>query len=324
MVINHYPLAVIKVVGIGNGGINAMNRVIHSGLRGVEFVAIDTDSQALSISEADIKLEIGRELTRGLGAGADPEIGRRVAEDRWADIEATLKGADMVVLLAGEGGGTGTGAAPVVARIAKIDGALTVGVVTRPFGFEGKRRSQQADDGIEALRAELDTLIVVPCEPLLGIGEESINVLEALSTADDWVCEGVLVMTDSITAPGLINISFEDVRYMLNGAGLALMGIGTAMGENRFVRAAEIAVSISSSVASIGDDQRVLILIQSDSDFGLAEINEAIRVVQEAFSPEASIFFNARVNDDMGGDVRFTLVATGLEIGATDFFSIGS
>jgi cell division protein FtsZ len=239
MGLNQNYLAVIKVVGVGGGGVNALNRMIESGLRGVEFVAINTDAQALLMSEAHVKLDIGRELTRGLGAGADPEVGKRAAEDHEDEIEAALRGADMVFVTAGEGGGTGTGAAPIVARVAKRVGALTVGVVTKPFGFEGKRRMQQAEVGIEAIRAEVDTLIVVPNQRLLEIANKTVSVVEAFNTADDVLRAGVQGITDLITTPGLINLDFADVKSVMQGAGSALMGIGTAKGEDRAVRAAE-------------------------------------------------------------------------------------
>lgn len=315
MGLNQNYLAVIKVVGVGGGGVNALNRMIDSGLRGVEFVAINTDAQALLMSEADVKLDIGRELTRGLGAGADPEIGRRAAEDHEAEIEATLKGADMVFVTAGEGGGTGTGAAPVVARIAKTAGALTVGVVTRPFGFEGKRRSQQADVGIEALRTEVDTLIIVPNERLLEMSNKAISVVEAFNTADDVLRAGVQGITDLITTPGLINLDFADVKSVMQGAGSALMGIGTAKGEDRAVRAAEIAVSSPLLEASIDGAHGVLLLIQGASDLGLHEINDAARLVQEAVSPEANIIFGATVDDTLGDEVRITVIAAGFDGG---------
>ena len=315
MGLNQNYLAVIKVVGVGGGGVNALNRMIDSGLRGVEFVAINTDAQALLMSEADVKLDIGRELTRGLGAGADPEIGRRAAEDHEAEIEATLKGADMVFVTAGEGGGTGTGAAPVVARIAKKAGALTVGVVTRPFGFEGKRRSQQADVGIEALRAEVDTLIIVPNERLLEMSNKSISVVDAFNTADDVLRAGVQGITDLITTPGLINLDFADVKSVMQGAGSALMGIGTAKGEDRAVRAAEIAVSSPLLEASIDGAHGVLLLIQGASDLGLHEINDAARLVQEAVSPEANIIWGATVDDTLGDEVRITVIAAGFDGG---------
>jgi cell division protein FtsZ len=309
-------LAVIKVVGVGGGGVNAINRMIEAGLRGVEFVAINTDAQALLMSGADVKIDIGRQLTRGLGAGADPEIGRRAAEDHSEEIEAALKGADMIFVTAGEGGGTGTGAAPVVARIAKTLEALTVGVVTRPFGFEGKRRAQQAEQGIDTLRNEVDTLIVVPNQRLLELVNKTVSVVEAFATADDVLRAGVQGITDTITNPGLVNLDFADVKSVMKGAGSALMGIGTAKGEDRAVRAAEIAVSSPLLEASIDGAHGVLLLIQGANDIGLHEVDEAARLVQEAVSPEANIIWGMSVDDSLGDEVRITVIAAGFDGGA--------
>jgi cell division protein FtsZ len=316
MGLNQNYLAVIKVVGVGGGGVNALNRMIESGLRGVEFVAINTDAQALLMSEAHVKLDIGRELTRGLGAGADPEVGKRAAEDHEEEMEAALRGADMVFVTAGEGGGTGTGAAPIVARVAKRVGALTVGVVTKPFGFEGKRRMQQAEAGIEALRAEVDTLIVVPNQRLLDIANRAISVVEAFNTADDVLRAGVQGITDLITTPGLINLDFADVKSVMQGAGSALMGIGTAKGEDRAIRAAELAVSSPLLEASIDGAHGVLLLVQGASDLGLHEIDEAARLVQEAVSPEANIIYGTTIDDTLGDEVRITVIAAGFDGGA--------
>ncbi|MEN9954401.1 MAG: hypothetical protein RLZZ41_65 [Actinomycetota bacterium] len=315
MGLNQNYLAVIKVVGVGGGGVNALNRMIESGLRGVEFVAINTDAQALLMSEAHVKLDIGRELTRGLGAGADPEVGKRAAEDHEEEIEAALRGADMVFVTAGEGGGTGTGAAPIVARVAKRVGALTVGVVTKPFGFEGKRRMQQAEVGIEALRAEVDTLIVVPNQRLLEIANKTVSVVEAFNTADDVLRAGVQGITDLITTPGLINLDFADVKSVMQGAGSALMGIGTAKGEDRAVRAAEMAVSSPLLESSIDGAHGVLLLVQGASDLGLHEIDEAARLVQEAVSPEANIIYGTTIDDTLGDEVRITVIAAGFDGG---------
>lgn len=315
MGLNQNYLAVIKVVGVGGGGVNALNRMIDAGLRGVEFVAINTDAQALLMSEAHVKLDIGRDLTRGLGAGADPEIGRRAAEDHSDEIEAALRGADMIFVTAGEGGGTGTGAAPVVARIAKQLDALTVGVVTRPFGFEGKRRAQQAETGIEILRGEVDTLIVVPNQRLLELVNKSVSVVEAFATADDVLRAGVQGITDLITTPGLINLDFADVKSVMKGAGSALMGIGTAKGEDRAVRAAELAVSSPLLEASIDGAHGVLLLVQGASDLGLHEIDEAARLVQEAVSPEANIIYGTTIDDTLGDEVRITVIAAGFDGG---------
>jgi cell division protein FtsZ len=314
--LNQNYLAVIKVVGVGGGGVNALNRMIESGLRGVEFVAINTDAQALLMSEAHVKLDIGRELTRGLGAGADPEVGKRAAEDHEDEIEAALRGADMVFVTAGEGGGTGTGAAPIVARVAKRVGALTVGVVTKPFGFEGKRRMQQAEVGIEAIRAEVDTLIVVPNQRLLEIANKTVSVVEAFNTADDVLRAGVQGITDLITTPGLINLDFADVKSVMQGAGSALMGIGTAKGEDRAVRAAEMAVSSPLLESSIDGAHGVLLLVQGASDLGLHEIDEAARLVQEAVSPEANIIYGTTIDDTLGDEVRITVIAAGFDGGA--------
>lgn len=308
--------AIIKVVGVGGGGVNALNRMIQSGLRGVEFVAINTDAQALLMSDADVKLDIGRDVTRGLGAGADPEIGRRAAEEHESEIESALKGADMVFVTAGEGGGTGTGGAPVVARIAKRLGALTVGVVTRPFNFEGKRRAVQAEEGIKALRSEVDTLIVVPNQRLLEMSNKKISALEAFITADDVLRAGVQGISDLIVVPGLINLDFNDVKSVMQGAGSALMGIGTAKGEDRAVRAAEIAVSSPLLEATIEGAHGVLLLVQGASDLGLHEIDDAARLVQEAVHPEANIIFGATIDDTLGDEVRITVIAAGFEGGA--------
>ena len=307
--------AVIKVVGVGGGGVNALNRMINSGLRGVEFVAVNTDAQALLMSDADVKLDIGRDITRGLGAGADPEVGRRAAEEHEGEIEAAIKGADMVFVTAGEGGGTGTGGAPVVARIAKRLGALTVGVVTRPFNCEGKRRAVQADEGIKALREEVDTLIVVPNQRLLEMSNKKISALEAFMTADDVLRAGVQGISDLIVVPGLINLDFNDVKSVMQGAGSALMGIGTAKGEDRAIRAAEIAVSSPLLEATIEGAHGVLLLVQGASDLGLHEIDDAARLVQEAVHPEANIIFGATIEDTLGDEVRITVIAAGFDGG---------
>jgi cell division protein FtsZ len=309
-------LAVIKVVGIGGGGVNAVNRMIEVGLKGVEFIAINTDAQALLMSDADVKLDVGRELTRGLGAGADPEVGKKAAEDHSDEIEDVLRGADMVFVTAGEGGGTGTGGAPVVARIARSLGALTIGVVTRPFTFEGRRRSVQADSGIEGLRSEVDTLIVIPNDRLLSISDRSVSVLDAFRSADQVLLSGVQGITDLITTPGLINLDFADVKSIMQGAGSALMGIGSARGEDRAVQAAELAISSPLLEASIDGAHGVLLSIQGGSDLGLFEINEAARLVQEAAHPEANIIFGAVIDDALGDEVRVTVIAAGFDSGS--------
>jgi len=308
-------LAVIKVVGIGGGGVNAVNRMIEVGLKGVEFIAINTDAQALLMSDADVKLDVGRELTRGLGAGADPEVGRKAAEDHAEEIEEVLKGADMVFVTAGEGGGTGTGGAPVVARIARSLGALTIGVVTRPFTFEGRRRATQADTGIASLREEVDTLITIPNDRLLSISDRHVSVLDAFRSADQVLLSGVQGITDLITTPGLINLDFADVKSVMQGAGSALMGIGSARGEDRAIQAAETAISSPLLEASVDGAHGVLLSIQGGSDLGLFEINEAARLVQEAAHPEANIIFGAVIDDALGDEVRVTVIAAGFDGG---------
>ena len=309
-------VAVIKVVGIGGGGVNAINRMIEVGLKGVEFIAINTDAQALLMSDADVKLDVGRELTRGLGAGADPEVGRKAAEDHSEEIEEVLRGADMVFVTAGEGGGTGTGGAPVVAKIARSLGALTIGVVTRPFTFEGRRRANQAESGIAELREEVDTLIVIPNDRLLSISDRAVSVLDAFHSADQVLLSGVQGITDLITTPGLINLDFADVKSVMQGAGSALMGIGSARGEDRAVQASELAISSPLLEASIDGAHGVLLSIQGGSDLGLFEINEAARLVQEAAHPEANIIFGAGIDDALGDEVRVTVIAAGFDGGS--------
>jgi cell division protein FtsZ len=309
----HNYLAVIKVVGIGGGGVNAVNRMIEAGLKGVEFIAVNTDAQALLMSDADVKLDVGRELTRGLGAGADPEVGRKAADDHADEIEEVLRGADMVFVTAGEGGGTGTGGAPVVARIARSMGALTIGVVTRPFTFEGRRRANQAESGIDALRAEVDTLIVIPNDRLLSISDRGVSVLDAFRSADQVLLSGVQGITDLITTPGLINLDFADVKSVMQGAGSALMGIGSSRGDDRAVQAAELAISSPLLEASIDGAHGVLLSIQGGSDLGLFEIHEAARLVQEAAHPEANIIFGAVIDDALGDECRVTVIAAGFD-----------
>ena len=306
-------LAVIKVVGIGGGGVNAVNRMIEEGLKGVEFIAINTDAQALLMSDADVKLDVGRELTRGLGAGANPDVGCRAAEDHREEIEEVLKGADMVFVTAGEGGGTGTGGAPVVANIARSLGALTIGVVTRPFGFEGKRRATQAESGIAMLREEVDTLIVIPNDRLLSISDRQVSVLDAFKAADQVLLSGVQGITDLITTPGLINLDFADVKSVMSGAGSALMGIGSARGDDRAVAAAEMAISSPLLEASIDGAHGVLLSIQGGSDLGLFEINEAAQLVANSAAPEANIIFGAVIDDALGDEVRVTVIAAGFD-----------
>ena len=308
-------LAVIKVVGIGGGGVNAVNRMIDVGLKGVEFIAINTDAQALLMSDADVKLDIGRKLTRGLGAGAAPEIGRQAALDHIDEIEEVLRGADMVFVTAGEGGGTGTGGAPIVAKVAKDLGALTVGVVTKPFTFEGKRRTAQAEEGIENLRREVDTLIVIPNDRLLAISDRSISALEAFKTADQVLLSGVQGITDLITTPGLINLDFADVKSVMAGAGSALMGIGSARGEARSIRAAELAISSPLLEASIDGAHGVLLSIAGGSDLGLFEISEAAELVAKSAHPDANIIYGTVIDDALGDEVRVTVIAAGFDGG---------
>jgi cell division protein FtsZ len=312
----HNYLAVIKVVGIGGGGVNAVNRMIEVGLKGVEFIAINTDAQALLMSDADVKLDVGRELTRGLGAGANPDVGKKAAEDHRDEIEEVLKGADMVFVTAGEGGGTGTGGAPVVASIARKLGALTIGVVTRPFAFEGKRRQTQADLGIDDLRNECDTLIVIPNDRLLQLGDRAISMMDAFRTADQVLLSGVQGITDLITTPGLINLDFADVKSVMSGAGSALMGIGSARGDNRAVEAAESAIASPLLEASMEGARGVLLSIQGGSDLGLFEINEAASLVADAAHPDANIIFGAVIDDALGDEVRVTVIAAGFDSGA--------
>ncbi|MFT4295291.1 MAG: cell division protein FtsZ [Micropruina sp.] len=308
-------LAVIKVVGVGGGGVNAVNRMIESGLRGVEFIAVNTDAQALLMSDADVKLDIGRDLTRGLGAGADPDKGRQAAEDHADEIEEVLKGADMVFVTAGEGGGTGTGGAPVVARIARSLGALTIGVVTRPFSFEGKRRATQADNGITGLREEVDTLIVIPNDKLLEMTDHQVAILDAFKQADQVLMQGVSGITDLITTPGLINLDFADVKAVMSNAGSALMGIGSARGEDRARAAAEMAVSSPLLEASIDGAHGVLLSIAGGSDLGLFEVSAAANLIEEAAHEDANIIFGTVIDDALGDEVRVTVIAAGFDGG---------
>ncbi len=306
-------LAVIKVVGIGGGGVNAVNRMIECGLKGVEFIAVNTDAQALLMSDADVKLDVGRELTRGLGAGADPEVGRKAAEDHREEIQEVLKGADMVFVTAGEGGGTGTGGAPVVAKIARDLGALTIGVVTKPFTFEGQRRFQQADDGIEQLRANVDTLIVIPNDRLVATSGRNVTLIEAFQAADQVLLQGVQGITDLITTPGLINLDFADVKTVMKDAGSALMGIGSARGDDRAQTAAEMAIASPLLEASMDGARGVLISISGGSDLGLLEITNAADIIREAAAPDANIIFGTVIDDALGDEVRITVIAAGFD-----------
>ena len=308
-------LAVIKVVGIGGGGVNAVNRMIEAGLKGVEFIAINTDAQQLIMSDADVKLDIGRKSTRGLGAGAAPEVGRQAALDHVEEIEEMLRGADMVFVTAGEGGGTGTGGAPVVAKIAKDLGALTVGVVTKPFSFEAKHRTAQAEEGIANLRAEVDTLIVIPNDRLLAISDRTITTVDAFKSADAVLLAGVQGITDLITTPGLINLDFADVKSVMSGAGSALMGIGSARGEARAIRAAELAIASPLLEASIDGARGVLMLIAGGSDLGLFELSEAAEMVEKCAHPDANFILGAVIDDALGDEIRITVIAAGFDGG---------
>lgn len=309
-------LAEIKVAGVGGAGVNAVNRMIEAGLRGVEFIAINTDAQQLAMSAANVKIDIGRETTRGLGAGADPEVGRRAAEEHREELEAALRGADMVFVTAGEGGGTGTGAAPVVARIAKELGALTVGVVSRPFNWEGPRRAQQAQKGIEELQAEVDTLIVVPNQRLLDIEDLTISFENALRVADDVLRSGVQGITDLINVPGEINLDFADVRSVMQNAGTALMGIGSAKGEDRALKATEKAINNPLLEAGIDGAHGVLMLVQGASNMGLHEVSVASSLIQESVSPNANVIFGFSSDDSLGDEIRVTVIAAGFDGGA--------
>lgn len=306
-------VAVIKVVGVGGGGSNAVNRMIDVGLGGVEFVAVNTDAQALLLSDADVKLDIGRQLTRGLGAGSDPEIGTRAAEEHRDEIAEALQGADMVFITAGEGGGTGTGAAPVVAEVAKEVGALTIGVVTRPFAFEGKRRQVQAEQGIERLKERVDTLIVIPNDRLLTVANEHTSIIDAFRMADDVLREGVSGISGLITTPGLINTDFADVKAIMSSAGTALMGIGRAHGENRSKNAARQAVSSSLLEESIDGARGILLNIAAGPDLGLFEVNEAAEVIREVAHAEANIIFGTVIDDTLGEEIRVTVIAAGFD-----------
>ncbi len=306
-------LAVIKVVGVGGGGCNAVNRMIDAGLKGVEFIAVNTDAQALLMSDADVKLDIGRESTRGLGAGSDPDVGRGAAEANREELEETIKGADMVFITAGKGGGTGTGAAPVIAEISKSLGALTIGVVTRPFGFEGRRRAVQAEQGIQKLKEKVDTLIVIPNDRLLTVSNDKTSVLNAFKMADEVLLQGVQGITDLITTPGLINTDFADVKMIMQDAGSALMGIGYGSGEGRSLTAARAAISSPLLEASIEGARGILLTIAGGSDLGLFEVNEAAEVIHAVAHPDANIIFGTVIDDEMGDEVRVTVIAAGFD-----------
>src|SRR5213595_3464178 len=307
-------LAVIKVVGVGGGGTNAVNRMVDAGLKGVEFIAVNTDAQALQMTDADIKLQIGSELTRGLGAGANPEVGYAAANESRDDLKEALKGADMVFVTAGEGGGTGSGAAPVIAEIAKHEiGALTVGVVTRPFLFEGSQRARQASEGIDRLGEQVDTLIVIPNEKLLGIVERRTSILDAFREADNVLRQGVQGITDLITIPGLINLDFADVRTIMHEAGTALMGIGSASGENRAAEAAKVAISSPLLEESVEGATGILLNITGGGDLGLFEVNEAAEIIQSAAASDSNIIFGAVIDEGGPEELRVTVIATGFD-----------
>src|SRR5437667_777191 len=304
-------LAVLKVVGVGGGGTNAVNRMVDAGLAGVEFIAVNTDAQALMMTDADVKIQIGAEATRGLGAGADPEIGLAAAQESRDELKEALKGADMVFITAGEGGGTGTGGAPVVAELGQEIGALTVGVVTRPFAFEGRKRADQAERGIDELRERVDTLIVIENDRLLQVVEKRTSIVEAFQMADDILRQGVQGITDLITVPGLVNLDFADVRTIMRDAGSALMGIGAASGENRAAEAARTAVSSPLLEASVEGATGILLNVTGGSEIGLFEVNEAAEVVTSAADQNANVIFGAVIDDSVGEEVRVTVIATG-------------
>ncbi len=304
-------LATIKVVGVGGGGSNAVNRMIEAGIAGVEFIAVNTDAQALLVCDADVKIHIGGKVTRGLGAGANPEIGRAAAEESRDELREALKGGDMIFVTAGEGGGTGTGAAPIVAEIASELGALTVGVVTRPFSFEGQRRDEQARGGIEQMRSRVDTLIIVENDRLLNVVEKKTTVVEAFRMADDILRQGIQGITDLITVPGLVNLDFADVRTIMRDAGTAVMGIGIGSGPNRAAEAAQQAISSPLLDATIDGATGILLNISGGADIGLFEVNEGAELVTTAAAPNANVIFGAVIDESLGGDVRVTVIATG-------------
>jgi cell division protein FtsZ len=301
------------VVGVGGAGVNAVNRMIDAGLRGVEFIAVNTDAQALLMSEADIKLDIGRQLTRGLGAGSDPEVGRQATEEHLEEIEEVLKGADMVFITAGKGGGTGTGGAPVIAELAKSLGALTIGVVTRPFAFEGRRRSVQAEQGIQRLKEKVDTLIIIPNERLLSVSDNKTSMIEAFRLADEVLLQGVQGITDLINVPGLINTDFADVKMVMQNAGTAIMGIGSGSGEGRAVNAARHAITSPLLEASIEGARGILLNIAGGAALGLFEVNEAAEIIHSVAHPDANIIFGSVIDDTLGDTVRVTVIAAGFE-----------
>jgi len=309
----HNFLAVIKVIGVGGGGINAVQRMIDSGMKGVEFIAINTDAQALMMSDAEVKIDIGREFTRGLGAGSDPEVGREAAESSRAEIEELVAGADMVFITAGEGGGTGTGAAPVIAEISRAAGALTVGIVTRPFNFEGRRRALQAEAGISKLREKVDTLIVIPNERLLAISSDKTSLLAAFASADQVLLDGVVGITGLIMTPGLINTDFADVKMILKNAGTSLMGIGRGTGDNRATVAANAAINSPLLESSVEGARGILLNIAGPSDLGLFEVNTASEIIHAVAHPDANIIFGSVIDDELDDEVKITVIAAGFD-----------
>ena len=306
-------LAVIKVVGVGGGGVNAVNRMIDAGVRGVEFIAVNTDAQALSMCDADVKIHIGGTITKGLGAGADPRVGRDAAEESREELKEAVRGADMVFVTAGEGGGTGTGAAPVIAQIAREQGALTVGVVTRPFSFEGAQRTRRAEDGIAELQKQVDSVIVIPNERLIQVVERRTSIIDAFRMADDVLRQGVQGITDLITVPGLINLDFADVRTIMQDAGASLMGIGTASGENRAAEAAKAAISSPLLETTVAGATGVLLNITGGSDLGLFEIDEAAGIIRQAAHDDCNVIFGAVIDEGAGDTRRVTVIATGFD-----------
>jgi cell division protein FtsZ len=306
--------AAIKVVGVGGGGSNAVNRMISAGLRGVEFIAINTDAQALAMSNADKKIHIGSKITKGLGAGGDPEIGRQAADESKEDLMESLEGADMVFVTAGMGGGTGTGGAPIVAQAAREMGSLTIGVVTKPFSFEGRRRGQAAEDGVRTLKQKVNTLITIPNDRLLQIIDRTATVIEAFRTADDVLRQGVQGIADLITVPGLINLDFADVRTIMHEAGAALIGIGVASGEDRAIRAAQAAISSPLLETSMQGARGVLLNVTGGVDLGLMEVSEAAQIIKDAADPDANIIFGAVIDEKADSEVRITVIATGFDL----------
>ncbi len=306
-------LAVIKVVGVGGGGTNAVNRMIDAGVRGVEFIAVNTDAQALSMCDADVKIHIGGTITKGLGAGADPRVGRDAADESREELKEAVRGADMVFVTAGEGGGTGTGAAPVIAQIAREQGALTVGVVTRPFSFEGAQRTRRAEEGIEELEKQVDSVIVIPNERLIEVVERRTSIIDAFRMADDVLRQGVQGITDLITVPGLINLDFADVRTIMQDAGASLMGIGTASGENRAAEAARAAISSPLLETTVAGATGVLLNITGGADLGLFEIDEAAGIIRQAAHDDCNVIFGAVIDETSGDAIRVTVIATGFE-----------